>query len=95
MKLIKESYYNEKEFQYNTLEYNIDDEVIVIQYIDDTPCFAIGIIDMITITKESIQYSIEDSTCQVSKQDIMPYSTSNENELINKGYARVSAYQIL
>ena len=55
MRFLKESIYNEKEYQYNTLEHTIDDEIIVVQHIDDQPCFTIGTIDMITITKEDIQ----------------------------------------
>ena len=95
MKLINESYFDEEEFRYNTLEYNIDSEVLVMQYIDGQDCYAIGIIDMITITRDGIQYSIEDSTCQVSKKDIMPYSTENENKLLNKGYVAIKPYQIM
>ena len=95
MKLLKESIYNEKEYQYNTLEYTIDDEVIVVQHIDDKTCYTVGIIDMITITRDGIQYSIEGSTCQVSKRDIFPYSTKKENELLNKGYSYIAPYQVL
>ena len=95
MKFLKESIYNEKEYQYNTLEHTIDDEIIVVQHIDDQPCFTIGTIVMITITKEDIQYSIEGSTCQVSKRDIFPYSTKKENELLNKGYSYIAPYQVL
>lgn len=75
--------------------YNIDDTIIVTQYIDNTNCYAIGTIDMITITRDDVVYGINNSSANIRDEDILPYNQKSISELKSKGYVEVQPYAIM
>lgn len=86
MQFLKEYY------EYNMWKYDIGSEVILTDIINDEKCYTIDNIREIVIKKDSITYYFEEAQIGVLEEDIIPYSTKKENELLHDGYGYIGAY---
>lgn len=92
--MIKDSIYNENEYRYNSLDYTIGDEFIVLTNIDGQDCYTIGTVDLITITREEVVYCIEGSSKNIRKNEIMPNNRTSREFLQNNNYIYIEPYQL-
>lgn len=71
-------------------EFEIDDNVIIVDYVDDQPVYIDDFVIQIIISKDDIEYLFENVSRPVSihSKRLFKYSYNKEQELKNNGYVR-------
>lgn len=72
-----------------TVPFEIDENVIIVDYVDGASVYMTDFIIQIIINKDDIEYLFENVSRPVSSKRVIKYSTSKENELLRNGYVKV------
>lgn len=74
-------------------QFEIDEDIIIIDYIDEQNVYIIDSVIQIIISKENIEYLFENVSRPISckSKRLFKYSYNNLQELKNNGYVKVAS----
>lgn len=69
--------------------FEIDENVIIVDYVDGACVYMTDFIIQIIINSDDIEYLFENVSRPVSSKRVIKYSSSKENKLLINGYVKV------
>lgn len=70
-------------------EFEIDENVIIVDFVDDTCVYMTDFVVQIIIDRDCVQYLFENVSRPVNAKRVLKYSSKKENELLANGYIKV------